>query len=192
MNCNRLGKPGKRYISALLSPKQILWKALTFLSTMSRGKRENPHYNGSGDSTIWDYHSKGYHEPDNTFKMFECCCWASYGIFRTHCYSLILWGIKTREGQNSCLPQESNAKQITLPKWTAVGEITTANIILALLAPKPTGYGTGKNEATVEKWKTESLKVLSDKSYLTGLRKWSQNELVTEYWFICYEPYGFG
>ena len=36
--------------------------------------------------------------------------------------------------------ENHSAKQITLPKWTAVGEIATANIILALLALKPTGH----------------------------------------------------
>ena len=42
---------------------------------------------------------------DNTFKMFEFQCWASYRIFRTHCYGQILWDIKTMERQDwiSCL-----------------------------------------------------------------------------------------
>ena len=46
-------------------------------------------------------------------------------------------------------------------------EITAANIIPALLAPKPTGNGAGEKEATVEKRETESQKGLLDKIYLT-------------------------
>ena len=33
--------------------------------------------------------------------------WSSCRIFRTHCYSQIIWGTKTRERQDQCLPQES-------------------------------------------------------------------------------------
>ena len=33
---------------------------------------------------------------------------------------------------------KSLKKQITLPKWTAVGETEVANVIPALLAPTPT------------------------------------------------------
>ena len=54
-----------------------------------------------------------------------------------------------------CLRNHS-AKQITLPKWTAVGEIVAANIIPVLLVPKPTGHKAGKGQATVEKRKFES------------------------------------
>ena len=85
-----------------------------------------------------------------------------------------------------CLRNHS-AKQITVPKQTAVGEITTANIILALLAPKPTGHELGKGEATARKRKFENQKELSDKIDLTGLGDWSWNEqketweLITEY-----------
>ena len=42
-----------------------------------------------------------------------------------------------------CLRNHS-AKQITLPKQTAVGEIAAANIILALLVLKPTWHESGK------------------------------------------------
>ena len=44
-----------------------------------------------------------------------------------------------------------DAKQIILPKQTAVGEIAAANIIAALLAPKPTGHESGKGKATTGK-----------------------------------------
>ena len=78
-------------------------------------------------------------------------------------------------------------KQKNLPKQTAVGEITAANIILAHLAPKPTGHESGKGEATARKRKYESQKEMLDKIDLTGLGDWSQNgqkeawELMTEY-----------
>ena len=42
-----------------------------------------------------------------------------------------------------CLRNHS-AKQITLAKETAVGKITAANIIPALLVQKPTGHGAGE------------------------------------------------
>ena len=59
---------------------------------------------------------------------------------------------------DDCLRNHST-KQITLPKWTAVGEITAANIILALLTPNPTVHEAVKNnEANVEERKTESQK----------------------------------
>ena len=48
---------------------------------------------------------------------------------------------------DDCLRNHS-AKQITLPKQTAVREITAENIILALLVPKPTEHEAGKSEAT--------------------------------------------
>ena len=69
-----------------------------------------------------------------------------------------------------------SAKQITLPKWTVVGEITAANIILALLVPKPTGHKSGKGKATTRKRKCENQKELLDKIDLIGLGDWSWNE----------------
>ena len=68
-----------------------------------------------------------------------------------------------------------------------MGEITAANIILALLVLKPTGHEAGKDEATVEKRKAESQKELLEKINLTGFEERSQNEqkeareLITEY-----------
>ena len=49
-----------------------------------------------------------------------------------------------------CLRNHS-VKQKTLPKQTAEGEITAANIIPALLLSKPIGHGVGNNKATKEK-----------------------------------------
>ena len=79
----------------------------------------------------------------------------------------------------------NSANQITLPKWTAVGEIAAANIIPALdqVRMKPL-QGMGKLEVR---------KKLLDKIDLTGLGEWSLNEqkeawgLITEYagMFAC-------
>ena len=77
-----------------------------------------------------------------------------------------------RDKIDVCLRNHS-AKQITLSKWTAVGEVAAANIIPALLALKPTGHRVGTKEATVEKRKTESLKELLDRIDITGLGEWS-------------------
>ena len=49
-------------------------------------------------------------------------------------------------------------KQITLPKWAAVGEVAAANIIPALLVLKPTELETCKDKATVEKRKADIKK----------------------------------
>ena len=49
-----------------------------------------------------------------------------------------------------CLRNHST-QQIILPKWTAVGEITAANVILALLVPRPTEDESDKGEATTQK-----------------------------------------
>ena len=79
------------------------------------------------------------------------------------------------------------AKQITLPKWTAVGEIIAANIILALLVLRSTEHKAGKGDVTTGKGKYESQKKLLGIIDLTGLGEWSQNEqkeawkLITEY-----------
>ena len=68
-----------------------------------------------------------------------------------------------------------------------MGGIATASIILALLAPKPTGPETGMGEATTGKGKYESQIELLDKIDSTGLWEWSQSEqketweLITEY-----------
>ena len=62
---------------------------------------------------------------------------------------------------DSCLRNHS-VKQITLPKWTDVGEIAAA---MRQVRVKP-----------LEKGKSESQKQLLDKPDLTGLGQWSQNE----------------
>ena len=46
------------------------------------------------------------------------------------------------------------AKQITLPKQTALGEITAEKVILSLLVLKPTGDESNRGEAT--NWKGKS------------------------------------
>ena len=68
-----------------------------------------------------------------------------------------------------------------------MGQIIAANIILAVLAPKPTGHEASKNEAIAEKRKIESHRELLDKTDLAGLGEWSEDEqkeaweLITEY-----------
>ena len=97
------------------------------------------------------------------------------------------WVFKPGRSKIDVCLRNHSAKQITLPMQTAVGEITAANIILALLVPKPIGHELGKGESTTRKRKYESQKELLDKINLTGLGEWSQNEqkeaweLITEY-----------
>ena len=91
----------------------------------------------------------------------ECIATArSYGV------------LKSGRGKIDICLRNDSAKQITLQKWTTVGEIAAANIIPALLALKPTGHVTGKGEATTIKKKCESQTELLDKIDLTGLGKW--------------------
>ena len=109
--------------------------------------------------------------------MLDCTCSASYRIYLEHiAMAISYWVLKQRRGKIDVCLRNDSAKQITLPKQTAVGETAAANIILALLAPKPTGNETGKDEATVEKRKYESQKELLDKIDLTGLGEWTQNK----------------
>ena len=95
--------------------------------------------------------------------------------------------LKPGRGKNDGCLRNHSAKQITLPKWTAVGEITATHIILAMLAPKPTWHESSKGKATTGKGKYESQKESLDKIDLTGLGEWSQNEqkeaweLISEY-----------
>ena len=58
---------------------------------------------------------------------------------------------------NVCLRSHST-KQVTLLKWSAVGEIAVANIIPALLAPKPTWDGVDEKETTAKKGKLKVKK----------------------------------
>ena len=57
-----------------------------------------------------------------------------------------------------------------------MGEIAVANIMPALLVPKPTGHETGTGEATTGEGKGGSPKELMDKIDLTGLGEWGQNK----------------
>ena len=80
-----------------------------------------------------------------------------------------LYGVlKPGRGKIDVCLRNHSVKQITLPKETAVGELAAANIIPALLAPKPTGHGVGDKESTLEKRKTESQKELLHKIDSTG------------------------
>ena len=63
-----------------------------------------------------------------------------------------LYGVLTpRKGITDVCLRNHSAKQVILPKQTAVGEITAANIIPALVVPKPTGQETGKVRLLLEK-----------------------------------------
>ena len=67
-----------------------------------------------------------------------------------------LIGYRNQGGKIDVCLRNHSTKQITLPKWTAVGEITAANIIPALLAPRPTGDKSGRGEVNClekEVWK---------------------------------------
>ena len=67
-----------------------------------------------------------------------------------------------------------------------MGEIAAANVILALLALKPTENESDQGEATSQIRKGLSQKELFDKTELTGLTDWSLDdqkqawELITE------------
>ena len=108
--------------------------------------------------------------------------------YSEHIATARLYGVlRAGKGKiNICLRNHS-VKQVTLPKWTAVGEITTANMILALLGQKPTGHGTDEMEATAKKGETESQKELLDEIDLIGLEECSGDEqkeaweIITEY-----------
>ena len=84
--------------------------------------------------------------------------------------------LKPRRGKIDVCLRNHSAKHIILPKWTAVEEIAAANIIPALLVPKPTGHELGKGKVTAWKGKYESQKELLNKIDLTGLGDWNQNE----------------
>ena len=58
--------------------------------------------------------------------------------------------LKPQRGKIDVCLRNHSAKKITLPKQTAVGKITTANIIPALLMQEPTGHWVGRKEATAE------------------------------------------
>ena len=54
------------------------------------------------------------------------------------------WVLPGKSKIDVCL-RNKGVQQVTIPKWTVVGE-TLANIIPALLVPKPTGHGQMKRK----------------------------------------------
>ena len=64
--------------------------------------------------------------------------------------------LKPGRGKIDVCLRNHSPKQITPPKWTAVGEIAAANVIMALLMLRPTGDKSGRSEATAQKRKYES------------------------------------
>ena len=91
--------------------------------------------------------------------MHECSFQDSY-VATTNSYGVL----KPERGKIDVCLRNHSAKQITLPKQTAVGEITAANIISALLAPKPIGHESGKGKAITGKKRNMKVK----KSYWTN------------------------
>ena len=71
--------------------------------------------------------------------------------------------LKPERGKIDVCLRNHNTKQISLPKWTAVGKTTAANIIPALLVLKPTGDNSGKGKATAQNRKYGSPKECLDK-----------------------------
>ena len=59
--------------------------------------------------------------------------------------------MKSGRGKIDVCLRNHSTKQITLPNWTAVGEIMTANIIMALFVPEPTGHEAGKVKSLLGK-----------------------------------------
>ena len=76
-------------------------------------------------------------------------------------------------GKVSACLWNHNAKQITLPKQMAVGEIAAANAIPALLAPQPTENESVGAEATTKKKRNERANRTFGQIDLTGLWHWS-------------------
>ena len=96
----------------------------------------------------------------------------SYYIAMARSYGVL----KPGSGKIDVCLKNHSAKQVTLPKCTAMGEITAAIVILALFAPNPTRDKSGRGEATTQERKYESQKVYWTKIVLTRLRDWSQDE----------------
>ena len=136
----------------------------------------NLHYEGSCNYAIHDHCNKGHYELDNTSRYVNVVVEPVIG-YSDHIAMARSYGIlKPGRGKIDVCLRNHSAKQITLPKWTAMGEITAAYVILALLVLKPTGNKSGKGKATTQKWEEESQKELLDKIDLTGLRNCSQDE----------------
>ena len=83
--------------------------------------------------------------------------------------------LRPGEGEIDVYLRNHSAKQVILPKWTAVGQ------------QKPTEYRIEEKEPIKGKKKTESQKEILDQIDLTGLEEWGGNEqeeareLITEY-----------
>ena len=83
--------------------------------------------------------SKGYYKLDDTFKILIIVVEPVMGYFK-HIATARSYGVlKPGRGKIDVFLRKHSAKQITLPKQTAVVEIAAANIIPALLAPSQQG-----------------------------------------------------
>ena len=87
-----------------------------------------------------------------------------------HIAMVRLYGVfKPGRDKIDVCPRNHSPKQIIIPKQTAVGEIAAANVILLLLAPKPTEDESCKGETITQKRKYGIQKEMLDKTDLTGL-----------------------
>ena len=80
-----------------------------------------------------------------------------------------------------------SAKQITFPKWTAVGEVGVTNAIPSLLVLKSTEDDSVRDKVTTQQGQSEDQRELLKKIDLIGLCDWSfddqieASELIVEY-----------
>ena len=69
--------------------------------------------------------------------------------YSAHIATARLYGaLRLGRGKINVFLRNNSTKQNTLPKQTAVGEITTENVIPALFAPKPTEDDSNRSEVT--------------------------------------------
>ena len=86
---------------------------------------------------------------------------------------------------NVCLRNHST-QQITLPKWTAVGDIAAANAIPSLLAPKPTKGDSVRDEATILQGQSKGQRECLEKNWSNRVTDWSLDDW-KEVWALIVE-----
>ena len=107
--------------------------------------------------------------------------------YSEHIATSRLYGeLRSGKGKIDICLWNHSARQVTLPKQTTVGEITSVGVIPAQLAQKPTGLEEGQGETT-KKMKNKGQREVLGKIDLAGLEEWSGDEqketweLLTEY-----------
>ena len=78
-------------------------------------------------------------QTDDAVKMHKHDCQTDCVLLKQPCQSKNIWSVKTWVRKSKYLPLKPKCKRdyITLPRKTAVGEISDANAILPLLVMKP-------------------------------------------------------